>query len=70
METGGVTLLSKKVAGLGLTLLGGLTAAHGVAGGRAWETVLGLLGIAVGVVLLVAKVVRRNTPAGGQAERR
>ena len=63
-----MTLLTKKVAGLAVMLLGGLTAAHGVAGGRAWETVLGLLGLAAGVALLAAKVVRRNTPTGGRAE--
>jgi hypothetical protein len=57
-----MTLLSKKVAGVGLTLLGGLTVVHGVSAGRAWETLLGLLALAIGVALLAAKIVRRNTP--------
>jgi hypothetical protein len=56
-----MTLLSKKVAGLGLTLLGGLTVAHGAFAERAWETALGLLALAIGVALLAAKIVRRNT---------
>ena len=55
-------LLSKKVAGLGLTLLGGLTVAHGASAGRAWEALLGLLVVGIGAVLLAAKIVRRNTP--------
>jgi uncharacterized membrane protein HdeD (DUF308 family) len=58
-----MTLLSKKVAGVGLALLGGLTLAHGASAGQAWETLLGLLTLAIGVALLVAKVVRRNAPA-------
>jgi hypothetical protein len=57
-----MTLLSKKVAGIGLTLLGGLTLAHGASSEQAWETVLGLLVLAVGVALLAAKIVRRNAP--------
>jgi hypothetical protein len=56
-----MTLLSKKVVGLGLTLLGGLTVAHGASADRAWETALGLLALAIGVALLAAKIVRRNT---------
>jgi hypothetical protein len=57
-----MTLLSKKVVGLGLTLLGGLTIAHGASADRAWETLVGLLVLAIGVALLAAKIVRRNTP--------
>jgi hypothetical protein len=58
-----MTLLTKKVIGLGLVLLGGLTIAHGAAGGdRAWEVPIGLLAVAIGVALLVAKIARRNTP--------
>jgi hypothetical protein len=38
-----MALLSKKILGVGLTLLGGLTLAHGASAGRAWETLLGLL---------------------------
>jgi hypothetical protein len=37
-----MTLLLKKIGGLGLFLLGGLTAAHGGAAGRSWEVFLGL----------------------------
>jgi hypothetical protein len=57
-----MTLLSKKVVGLGLTLLGGLAVAHGASADRAWEALLGLLVLGIGVALLAAKVVRRNTP--------
>ena len=55
-----MTLLSKKVAGLGFVLLGGLAAAHGGAAGQAWEMLLGLLLVMLGSALLVAKIVRRN----------
>jgi hypothetical protein len=55
-----MTLLSKKVAGLGFVLLGGLTAAHGGSAGQTWEMLVGLLLVVLGVVLLVAKIVRRN----------
>ena len=44
-----MTLLSKKVLGVGLTLLGGLTLAHGASSGRASETLLGLVVLAIGV---------------------
>ncbi|HWE15738.1 MAG TPA: hypothetical protein VG758_00940 [Hyphomicrobiaceae bacterium] len=57
-----MTLLSKKVAGLGLILLGGLTVAHGASAEQTWEILLGLLVLAIGVALLAAKIVRRNTP--------
>lgn len=55
-----MTLLMKKVGGLAFVLLGGLTAAHGGASGRLWELSVGLLIMAMGAVLLLAKVVRRN----------
>ena len=55
-----MTLLSKKVAGLGFVLLGGLAAAHGGAAGQKWEMLVGLLVVMLGVSLLVAKIVRRN----------
>jgi hypothetical protein len=64
-----VTLFQKKVAGLALVLLGGLTATHGAATGETWETLLGLFGLAIGVVLLALKVVRRNTPDARQPNR-
>jgi hypothetical protein len=58
-----MTLLTKKVTGLGLVLLGGLATAHGAAGGRAWEALLGLLVVIVGAALLAMKIVRRNMPS-------
>jgi hypothetical protein len=64
-----VTLFHKKVAGLALVLLGGLTATRGAATGETWETLLGLFGLAIGVVLLALKVVRRNTPDAEQPNR-
>jgi hypothetical protein len=57
-----MTLLKKNLLGLLLTLVGGLALAHGAVMGEAWETTLGLILLAVGVVLLALKVVRRNTP--------
>jgi hypothetical protein len=63
-----MTLLKKKVFGLGLVVVGGLATAHGGAAGLMWELVLGLLLVAAGVALLTAKVVRRNMPHTGQAE--
>ena len=58
-------LFVKKAAGLALVLAGGLAAAHGGATGRTWELVLGLLLAAVGAVLLVLKIMRRNAEARG-----
>ena len=46
----GMTLLMKKVAGLGLMLLGGLTVAHGGSAGQMWEVLVGLLVIMIGAV--------------------
>jgi hypothetical protein len=57
-----MTLLTKKAGGLGLVLVGGLTVAHGATSGRSWETLLGLLLVAIGAALLAAKIERRNTP--------
>ena len=56
-----MTLLVKKIGGLGLFLLGGLTAAHGGAAGRNWEIFLGLLLAMIGGALLAAKIMRRNS---------
>jgi hypothetical protein len=56
-------MLMKKVGGLGLVLLGGLTAAHGGSTGRAWETSVGLFLIFVGILLLFRKIARRNYPS-------
>jgi drug/metabolite transporter (DMT)-like permease len=57
-----MTLLWKKLAGLGLALLGGLMAAHGGAGGQVWEVLAGLALIVAGAVVLAGKIVRRNDP--------
>jgi len=57
-----MTLLWKKLAGLGSALLGGLTAAHGGAMGQAWEVLVGLALIVAGAALLSGKIVRRNEP--------
>ena len=57
-----MTLLMKKVGGLGFVLLGGLTAAHGGSTGRVSEISVGLFLIIVGALLLFAKVARRNHP--------
>jgi len=61
-----MTLLMKKIGGLGLLLLGGLAAAHGGAAGRSWEVVAGLLVAMIGGALLAAKIVRRNTLQSGR----
>jgi hypothetical protein len=59
--------LVKKVGGLALILLGGLTIAHGVVAGQTWEILPGLILMIIGVWLLGVKIVRRNTfPAGGE----
>ena len=55
-----MTLLKKKLTGLGFVLLGGLAIAHGASAGRAWEVAAGLAFLLVGATLLVAKVFRRN----------
>jgi hypothetical protein len=54
---------------LGLVLLGGLTAAHGGSTGQAWEISAGLLLVVIGAVLLVMKIVRRNTAHSGPTSR-
>jgi len=56
-----MAFLTKKTGGLALVLLGGLTLVHGVSAGRVWETLAGLLLLAIGAALLALKVVRRNT---------
>jgi hypothetical protein len=61
-----VTLLMKKIGGLGLLLLGGLTAAHGGSAGRTSEIFAGLLVAIIGAGLLAAKIVRRNTINSGR----
>lgn len=57
-----MTPFIKKVGGLGLVLLGGLTTAHGGANGQTTEILIGLALMIVGVALLVVKIAGRNTP--------
>jgi hypothetical protein len=59
--------LVKKVGGLALVLLGGLTIVHGVVAEQTWEILPGLILIIIGGALLGAKILRRNTfPTGGE----
>jgi uncharacterized membrane protein HdeD (DUF308 family) len=59
--------LVKKVGGLVLVLLGGLTIAHGAVAEQAWEILPGLILVIIGAALLAAKILRRNTsPTGGE----
>jgi hypothetical protein len=58
-------LLKKKLAGLGLVLVGGLITTHGAIVHAAWETVLGLVVLMVGALLLTLKIMRRNMPDAG-----
>jgi hypothetical protein len=59
--------LVKKVGGLALILLGGLTIAHGVVAQQTWEIVPGLILAIIGAALLAGKILRRNTfPTGGE----
>jgi hypothetical protein len=51
----------KKVGGLALVLLGGLTVAHSAATGLAWETLGGLILMALGAGVMGLKILRRNT---------
>jgi hypothetical protein len=62
-------MIVKKVIGLGLILVGGLAAVHGGSKGQAWEISIGLFLMLVGAVLLVMKIVRRNTAHTGPAGR-
>ena len=64
-----MTLLLKKIGGLGLFLLGGLMAAHGGSADRTWEMFLGLLVAVIGAGLLVAKIMRRNSAPLGTLTR-
>jgi hypothetical protein len=64
-----MTLLSKKVVGLALVLVGGLTTAHAGAAGRAWEILLGLLVMIIGALFLTMKIVRRNIRYSGSPDR-
>jgi hypothetical protein len=66
---GAMTLLKKKVAGLGCVLLGGLAIAHGGSAGHIWEVAVGLLVLMAGATFLVAKVFRRNIAYEAPARR-
>ena len=58
--------LLKKVGGLALVLLGGLVITHAVVAEQTWEILPGLILVIIGVALLAAKILRRNTsPTGG-----
>jgi hypothetical protein len=59
-------LFKKKMAGLGLVLVGGLIATHGAVVNATWEIVLGLAVLVIGSALLTLKVVRRNMPDAGE----
>lgn len=59
-------LFKKKMAGLGLVLVGGLITTHGAVVHATWEIVLGLAVLALGAALLSLKVVRRNMPDAGE----
>jgi hypothetical protein len=58
--------LVKKVGGLALVLLGGLTIAHGGVAGQTWEMLPGLILMVIGAWLLGFKILRRNTFPGGR----
>jgi hypothetical protein len=59
--------LVKKVGGLALVLLGGLTIVHGVVAEQTWEILPGLILLVIGAALLGAKILRRDTfPAAGE----
>ena len=62
-------LFKKKMAGLGLVLVGGLIATHGAVVYATWEIVLGFVVLAIGAALLSLKVVRRNMPDAGETSR-
>ncbi len=58
----------KKVGGLVLVLLGGLTVAHGAVGRLGWEILGGLIVTALGAGLMGAKILRRNTVEPGRRQ--
>ena len=60
--------LMKKVGGLALVLLGGLTVAHGGATGWAWEVLGGLVLMVLGAGLMGLKILRRNTFETGRKQ--
>jgi hypothetical protein len=63
-----VPYLVKKVGGLALVLLGGLTIAHGAVTGLGWEMLGGLILIALGAGLMGLKILRRNAIEPGRRQ--
>ena len=59
-------LFKKKMAGLGLVLVGGLIIAHGAVVNATWEIIMGVAVLVIGTALLSLKVVRRNMPDAGE----
>ncbi len=59
----GQVLLTKKLGGLLAIIIGCLLTAFGVAYGSTGATILGVLFLALGAVLLVLKIIRRNQGA-------
>jgi hypothetical protein len=51
----------KKVGGLALVLVGGLTVAHGGVTGLGWEMLGGVILMALGAGVMGLKILRRNT---------
>jgi hypothetical protein len=58
----------KKVGGLALVLLGGLTVAHGGVTGLGWEVLGGLILVGLGVGLMGLKILHRNTLDTGRRQ--
>jgi hypothetical protein len=61
----GTVLLIKKVGGLVLILLGILSVATGFETGSMEVIVIGIVALAVGLLLLALKIVRRNAGDAG-----
>jgi hypothetical protein len=62
VESRAMTYLAKKAAAFGIIILGGIIMLHGIYNAQTWETFAGAALLAVGVLLLVLKIVRRNEP--------
>jgi hypothetical protein len=58
----------KKMGGLALVLLGGLTVADGGVTGQAWEMLSGLILMVLGAGLMGLKILRRNTFEAGEGQ--
>jgi Flp pilus assembly protein TadB len=64
MAPGDPSLLGKKLGGLFLVIVGFLLIAAGVSVPSTGLTIFGTLVLAVGLILLVLKIMRRNENAG------